>query len=387
MTRCCLFWVVVIASAAAWALAGAPTEAEVQGLYEGTCQSAKAAGKIEARAVAMGKRAYKLLVRDGIGVKSTPNVEMDGTTVGDEVGFAGKLGEVIWEGRFAAGAISGKFGEGGTFELKRVQRTSPTMGAKPPEGAVVLLDGKSFDQVVRGGNQPWYVGDKSRAGEVVWEVALRAVGKEPKAWPTKENPLPEGWELMPEKRQVDVVLVIGEDGSIQVPRGGFNSKQQLDGSFKYHVEFCNPLQPEARSQGRGNSGVYLPNGDEIQVLDSFGMPTYTGGGCGGLYMYKDPDVMAELEYLKGQKESKFNLASLPPGEWQTYDIEYRVTKKDGKLVGKPTLTVVHNGIRIHDNVQLRGDAKKGGFHWQDHGNPVRYRNIWVLPIADKAGEL
>ncbi len=383
MTRCCLFWVAVFGLAGVWAFAGAPPEAEVQGLYEGTCKDAK----IEARCVAMGKNAYKLLVRDGIGEKSTAKLEMDGSAGAEGVGFAAKAGDVVWEAKYAAGAISGKFGDGGTFELKRTTRTSPTMGARPPEGAIVLLDGKSFDQMVRAGGQPWYVGDKSKAGQVVWEVALRAVGKEPKVWPTKENPIPEGWELIPEKRQVDVVLVIGEDGSVQVPRGGMNSKQQFDGSLKYHVEFCNPLQPEARGQGRGNSGCYLPNGEEIQVLDSFGMPTYTGGCCGGLYNYKDPDCMADLEYLKGQKESKFTLASLPPGEWQTYDIEYRVTKRDGKLVGKPRVTVLHNGIKIHDNFEPRSDAKKGGFHWQDHGNPVRYRNIWVLPLSDKAGEL
>jgi hypothetical protein len=378
--RCCLFWVVVLAALVGVALAGAPAESEVQGLYEGACKDAKGEAKIEARAVAMGKHAYKLLVRDGIGEKSAAKAELDGTTVDDAVGFAGKAGDVIWEAKYAAGAISGKFGDGGTFELKRAERKSPTLGLKPPVGAVVLLDGKSFEEMVRANGSPWYVGDKSKEGQIVWEVAIRAVAKEPKLWPTKETPLPEGWEMLPERRQVDVVLVIGEDGSVQVPRGGINSKRQFDGSFKYHVEFCNPLMPEARGQGRANSGVYLPNGEEIQVLDSFGMPTYTGGGCGGFYNYKDPDCMAELEYLKGNKENKFTLASLPPGEWQTYDIEYRVTTKDGKLVGKPRVTVLHNGIKIHDNFEPRQDAKKGGFHWQDHGNPVRYRNIWVQPV-------
>ena len=76
----------------------------------------------------------------------------------------------------------------------------------------------------------------------------------------------------------------------------------------------------------------------------------------------------------------FSLASLPPLEWQTYDMEYRVEKVDGKPTGKPRLTVYHNGIKIHDNVELPKPAKKGGFLWQDHGNPVRYRNIWVHPV-------
>ena len=120
-----------------------------------------------------------------------------------------------------------------------------------------------------------------------------------------------------------------------------NAKRRFDGSFKLHVEFKIPLMPEARGQGRGNSGVYLPNGDEIQVLDSFGMTTYKGGGCGGLYAYKDPDTFDE-----------FSLASLPPLQWQTFDVEYRVEKKDGKPAGKPRVTVLHNGIKIHDNALL-----------------------------------
>ena len=70
-------------------------------------------------------------------------------------------------------------------------------------------------------------------------------------------------------------------------------------------------------------------------------------------------------------------------QWQTYDIEYIVPMVGGKPKGKPRLTVLHNGIKIHDNVELNRDARKGGFHFQDHGNPVRYRNIWVLPLQAK----
>jgi hypothetical protein len=193
--------------------------------------------------------------------------------------------------------------------------------------------------------------------------------------------LPPGWKIGKERRQADVVLGIGDDGSIQVPRGGMNSRREFEGSFDLHVEFMNPLMPTQHSQGRGNSGVYLPNGDEIQVLDSFGEATYLGGGCGGLYHYKDPDVMEPIESLKGKPESRFTLASYPPLTWQTYDIQYRVEKRDGQYVGKPKVTVFHNGIKIHDNAELRNNARRGRFHFQDHGNPVRYRNIWVLPVG------
>lgn len=287
----------------------APPESEVQGLYEGTVKDVQ----VEARVIAMGKDVYKIYVRQA-GAK----VELDGKAEGDVVSFRNKGGDVEWTATYGSGSIKGAAG-GAAFELKRAERKPPTMGKKAPEGAVVILDGKNFGELTKG------------KSEEEWKAAA--------------------------------------DGSIQVPKGGMNSKQQFDGSFDCHVEFLCPFQPTARGQGRGNSGCYLPNGDEVQVLDSFGMDTYKGGGCGGIYGFKDPDAF-----------DVFSLASLPPLEWQTYDMEYRVQKVDGKPAGKPKLTVTHNGIKIHDAVELKKDAKRGGFHWQDHGNPVRYRNIWVVPV-------
>jgi hypothetical protein len=303
------------------ALAAAPKEEDVQGLYEGTFKDAKGSGKIEARVVALGKQAYKVFVRDVLPDKTVAKTELDGKTEGEKITVA--AGD--WAGAYADAAIVGKIGDGGTFELKRVVREPPSLGAKPPEGAIVLVDGKNFDEVTCAKNK---------------------------------DGTPQEWKIV-------------EPGAIQVPKGGMNSKRQLDGSFKLHVEFKSPFMPDARDQGRGNSGVYLPNGEEIQVLDSFGMPSYPGGGCGGLYAYKNPDAF-----------DKFSLASLPPLQWQTYDVEYRVQKADGKLTGKPRVTVFHNGIKIHDNVEIRKDAKNGGFNFQDHGNPVQYRNIWVLPLKE-----
>jgi hypothetical protein len=293
----------------------APPEAEVQGLYEGTLKDVK----FEARVIAMGKDAFKICLRQDLGGGKVGKVELDGKAEGDAVTFKTKGGDVEWTASYGAGALKGTAG-GVEFSAKRVERKSPTLGKQPPQGAVVILDGKDFSQISKGGKS-------------------------------------DDWNAS------------AEDGSIQVPKGGMNSKPQFDGSFDCHVEFLCPFQPPARGQGRGNSGCYLPNGDEVQVLDSFGMDTYKGGGCGGIYGFKDPDVF-----------DVFSLASLPPLQWQTYDIEYRVEKADGKPVGKPKLTVYHNGIKIHDGVELPKAAKKGGFHWQDHGNPVRYRNIWVLPV-------
>jgi hypothetical protein len=315
-------WIAVAVAGLALAgieAAAAPAVETVQGLYEGTAGGRKA----EARVVALGKGAFKIFVRlpkDG----AVDKAELDGKIDGDALAFAGKSGDAAWSGAWADGAIRGKAADG-ALELKRVERQSPTLAAKPPDGAVVIipLDGKVADEAVKkpgkdGAEQPWKV---------------------------------------------------AEDGGVEVTKGGIDSKRTVDGSFKLHVEFKNPLMPEARGQGRGNSGCYLPNGDEIQVLDSFGMDTYKGGGCGGLYNYKDPDAF-----------DVFSLASLPPGQWQTYDVEYRVEKKDGKLTGKPRVTVLHNGIKIHDNAELKNNAKAGRFHFQDHGNPVQYRNIWVMVI-------
>lgn len=120
------------------------------------------------------------------------------------------------------------------------------------------------------------------------------------------------------------------------------------------------------------TAFYLANGKEIQVLDSFGAVTYLGGGCGGLYKFKNPDVMEPIPSLKGKKDDSYNFASLPPLQWQTYDVEYRVQEGSKKA----HLTAFHNGIKIHHQVEL--NHRPGTFHFQDHGNPVRYRNIWVL---------
>ncbi|MFW6163773.1 MAG: 3-keto-disaccharide hydrolase, partial [Planctomycetota bacterium] len=101
-----------------------------------------------------------------------------------------------------------------------------------------------------------------------------------------------------------------------------------------------------------------------------------GGGCGGLYRKKNPDPFDE-----------FSLASFPPDVWQTYDIEARVNK-DQKGKEAVVVTVYHNGIKIHDNVNLGRGPRKRHFHFQDHGNPVRYRNIWVKPVEQEPkGEL
>ena len=151
---------------------------------------------------------------------------------------------------------------------------------------------------------------------------------------------------------------------------GTTSKDAF-GDSTWHVEFLLPYQPKDRGQGRANSGVYLQGAYEVQVLDSFGL-NGENNECGGIYSVAAPAV---------------NMC-LPPLQWQTYDIDFTAPKFDGETQVQPArMTVKHNGVVIHDNVAVPkvtpggpGAIKgTGPLHLQNHGNPVRFRNIWVVP--------
>ncbi len=161
------------------------------------------------------------------------------------------------------------------------------------------------------------------------------------------------------------------DGAMEVRGGNIQTKKQFK-DFTMHLEFRTPFMPAARGQGRGNSGVYLQDRYEIQVLDSYGLEGLDNE-CGGIYQIARPLV---------------NMCA-PPLQWQTYDIEFTAARfdADGKKVRNAVLTARHNSVTIHDNLEipgltggaLRGDDKEpGGIYLQDHGNPVQYRNIWIV---------
>jgi len=200
--------------------------------------------------------------------------------------------------------------------VQHIVRKSPTLGKKPPQKAIVLFDGSSVDQFQKGRLSP------------------------------------EGWLMQGTKSQLQM------------------------GSFQLHLEFLLPFKPEARGQGRGNSGVYMQSRYEVQVLDSFGLAG-KNNECGGIYSVKAPDV---------------NMC-FPPLSWQTYDVDFTAAKFDdaGKKVANARMTVRHNGVLIHDDVDipksttaspLKEGPEPGPLYLQDHGNPVRYRNIWVIPKQD-----
>ncbi|MEO2025638.1 MAG: DUF1080 domain-containing protein [Fuerstiella sp.] len=154
---------------------------------------------------------------------------------------------------------------------------------------------------------------------------------------------------------------------------GVTSKQKF-GSYKLHLEFMLSFMPHASGQGRANSGCYQQGRYEVQILDSFGLEG-RNNECGGVYEIADPTV---------------NMC-LPPLSWQTYDIEFHSAVFDdkGEKQKNAWMTVKHNGVVVHDKLDLpRGTRaapvkegpKDGPIYLQNHGNPIRFRNIWLVPI-------
>lgn len=166
------------------------------------------------------------------------------------------------------------------------------------------------------------------------------------------------------------------DGCLEVvPGTGDLCTRAVFGDFQLHVEFCVPADPAALGQSRGNSGVYLQGRYELQILDSFGMEA-TAEGCGALYKVHAP---------------LWN-ACRKPGTWQTFDVAFRapVLDTNGLVFDHARATVFHNGVMIHDNVGLHGptrdaidpyEAQPGPLRLEDHGSPVKFRNIWVVPVS------
>ena len=168
-----------------------------------------------------------------------------------------------------------------------------------------------------------------------------------------------------------------ENGYMEVVRGGGIQSVQEFGDGQLHVEFMSPSPPVGTGQDRGNSGVFLMSKYEVQVLDSYGNVTYPDGQAAAIY---------------GQFPPRVNV-SRPPGEWQTLDITFTAPRFDasGKLVSPARMTVLHNGVNVHDNVTLLGPTthmRRTPYEahpdtlpisLQDHGHPVRFRNIWFVP--------
>ncbi len=213
-----------------------------------------------------------------------------------------------------------------------------------------------------------------RDGEIIAAKGDRKVGqfrKTTRKSPTLDAAVPKDAKVLFAGKDNGTLngLKIDDTGLMQE---GATTKDKFQ-SFKLHVEFRLPFKPTARGQARGNSGLYLQRRYELQILDSFGIELNPGkNDCGCLYRQKFPDVNA----------------CFPPLTWQTYDVEFTAAKfgPDGKRTAKARVTAKLNGITIHDDYALlnkTGAGQKEGpapgpIWFQNHSNPVRFRNIWIV---------
>jgi hypothetical protein len=163
-----------------------------------------------------------------------------------------------------------------------------------------------------------------------------------------------------------------EDGAMVVNGTGSIMTRESFGDCQLHLEWAAPAEVEGEGQGRGNSGVYLQGRYEIQILDSYENKTDPTGQAGAFYGHAAPLINAARK----------------PGEWQTYDIIFHAPRRTAEGKIEPgSFTVLHNGVLIQDHVPIPGDpttaaplrgvADEGPLVLQDHGNPVRFRNIWI----------
>lgn len=270
-----------------------------------------------AQVISLGDGKFHLVVfkggLPGAGWDKTSKKEVDGATADGKTTFPAEYnGKKFTAATIAGDTLTLNQPSGETHAtLKKTLRKSPTLGAKPPAGAVILFDGSSADNF-------------------------------------------QGGRLSP-------------DGLLME---GATSKQKFQ-SFSIHLEFLLPFMPNARGQGRSNSGFYAQGRYETQILDSFGLDSQDND-CGGIYKVAKPLV---------------NM-TFPPLSWQTYDIDFTAAKyQDGKKTENARLTVRHNGVLIQDNVAVpfattaapvKEGPEPGPVFLQNHGNPVRFRNIWVV---------
>ncbi len=276
--------------------------------------------------------------------------------------YVGDVGNHRWgaqvialgDGKFdVVGHQGGLPGQG----WKRGDKTSRGSGER--KGDRVDLTGDGWTGTVENGVLTIAHGDAKQDLKKV-ERKSPTLGAQP---PAGARVLFDGSSAEPfEKGQIVEGNLLGATGCV--------SKHKF-GDHSLHVEFRTPFMPKSRGQQRGNSGVYVQGRYEVQVLDSFGLEG-ADNECGGIYKAAPPAV---------------NMC-LPPLAWQTYDIDFTAAKYDdaGKKMAPAKITVKHNGVTIHEQLDLPGHTpgyrsegpEKLGLFLQNHGNPVVFRNIWVV---------
>ena len=300
------------------------------GDWQGSLKTKDGQQEVVAQVFPLGKGSYQANILKQFDTRTPPVAVLDGKITEGKLVLVQRDAtdpKTAWAGTITDDAFVGNSAEGAEmrFAMKKIVRLSPTLGAKPPKGAIVLL------------------GPETRDLSTVWQ---------------KDKGGPCGWKLLPE----GVMEVVPKAGSII-------TKQQFK-SHRLHLEFRTTYQPENRGQKRGNSGLYFQGRYEVQVLDSYGLEG-KDNDCGGIYSIS---------------KARVNMCA-PPMQWQTYDATLQTAVMDGGKVVKPArITVLHNGVKIHEDMELshattaalfKTIATAGGLYLQDHGNPVQYRNIWV----------
>ncbi len=293
--------------------AEAGVDFKLQGEYSGDIGTDNGGEKVGVQVVALGGGKFRAVGYPGglpgDGWSGEKKVEVESQLENGEVRFGAKDHAGVLK---KDGTLTIEAGGQVLGTLKKVHRKSETLGQKPPRGAVVLFDGSSAD--------------KFQGGKMT------------------------------------------KDGLLEQ---GATSKEKFQG-FKLHLEFMLSFMPQARGQGRSNSGVYMQGRYEVQVLDSFGLEG-KNNECGGIYTVSDPRV---------------NMC-YPPLSWQTYDVDFTPAKFDesGKKTANARMTVRHNGVVIQDDVEVpkattaapvKEGSEPGPLYIQNHGNPVRYKNIWLV---------
>jgi hypothetical protein len=225
------------------------------------------------------------------------------------------------------------YGDISELKVKKAEDKQHVKTTPPPEGAIVLFDGRRMD-----------------------------------GWVHRDGKTKPVWKLL-DKYNMEV----RREGSFRLNDGDLMTEEKFGGAFRLHVEFRVPYMPRARGEARGNSGIYIQGRYEVQILDSYGLKSGRTD-CGAIFGQVAPAVNA----------------CKAPTIWQSFDIEFVAPKcEDGKQLEPARMTVYHNGVKIHDNVKLanptqlalRGDpCMPGPILLQDHGNPVQFRNIWLLPL-------
>jgi hypothetical protein len=244
------------------------------------------------------------------------------------VGVVTVGGLAVWAVNACAGGGQKEY-KSGIVWPEPVVVTPGKVDSEPPSDAIVLFDGKDLAK--------WENGDR-------WEI---------------------------------------KDGYAIVQRSDITTKDSF-GDYQLHIEFATPEKVSGSGQGRGNSGVFLANRYEVQILDSFGNKTYFDGQCASVYKQSPPMVNA----------------SRKPGEWQSYDIIFTAPRfaEDGKVTKPGYVTVIHNGVVVHNHFELQGGTfydrpaayekhpEKQPIRLQNHGNPVKFRNIWLREIKPLEGK-